>query len=225
MRDGYNVDLTGEADYPSVFFDQHSFAYEWYMDTIENQETNGFYWSLMAPWRTSEDRPEMGNGLALPRVQQVTIETFENECQWWTQNNVVIMNGVCCLTESSPAYLYKWLEIPEDVNALSFDFRFVELGDGDFLTLHFGDQLLFIFDGSAFPGDDFMNSGLLDLSEFSGQAGWLTFALNSEGDANCQIEIDNFEMLSVTTIPEPCTVAMIAAGTIGMLGVLRRRFA
>ena len=41
MRDGYNVDLTEEADYPSDFLSQHAFAYEWYMDTIENQETNG----------------------------------------------------------------------------------------------------------------------------------------------------------------------------------------
>ena len=179
----------------------------------------------MAPWRTSEDRPEMGNGLVLPRVQQVAIDTFENWDEWAGQNDVVVMYGVCCLTESSPAYLYKWLAISEDVNALSFDFRFVELGDGDFLTLHFGDQLLFIFEGSAFPGEDFMNSGLLDISEFSGQAGWLTFALNSEGDANCQIEIDNFEMLSVSTVPEAGTVAMFAAGAMGVLGVVRRRFA
>lgn len=136
---------------------------------------------------------------------------------WLAQNCLAAQIARC--TEGSPAYIWDLeFHFPEDSRFLSFDFRWSSPGDGDFLTLQFGDGLLFNYLGQEFQGDEFRNSGLLPVSGLAGMTDQLLFALNSVGDANASFEIGNLQIFFGATVGEPGTGTLIAI-SMGLLFV------
>jgi Lipase/PEP-CTERM motif len=143
----------------------------------------------------------------------------------WLAHNCVINGQVSEATcsEGSPAYLWlESLDLASDATFLSFDFLWLNSGDGDWLTLHFGDTLLYNGMGNAFTVNEFSNSGLLPIYDLSGKSERLLFTLNSAGDRNASFSIKNIKVFgSPSGVPEPSSWAMIIVG-FGFLGIALR---
>ncbi len=144
----------------------------------------------------------------------------------WLRFNCAI-NGqetVVTCTESSPAYL--WIEnytFASDAQFLSFDFAWLNGGDGDWLTLYFGNTLLYSGTGTGFQTSEFFSSGLLTVSDFAGKSGQLLFSLNNAGARNAQFSIRDIKVFtSPAAVPESETWAMFILG-FGLIGIGFRR--
>lgn len=135
--------------------------------------------------------------------------------------NSTVSDSSATMTEGSPAYIWNDWTVPLDATFLSFDFRWLNVGDGDYLTLSFGDNILFNFLGTDFVGNDFENSGLIWIGEFAGQSGQLLFALNSVGERNAVISLGNLTVYTQSEVPEPGTLALVLLA-LGASGVARR---
>ena len=93
------------------------------------------------------------------------------------------------LRESSPAAISQKLVVPSDEGTLQFDARFVDPGDGDFLTVEFnGNEVARLTGGQLSSGWDTFSA---DMAAYVGQPGTLTFRLNSTGDPNATYQVDN----------------------------------
>lgn len=139
-------------------------------------------------------------------------------------NSTVVDDSTLIMSEGSPAYFWGDLTIPENAAFLTFDMLWSDKGDGDFLSVFFNDALLYSFLGIDFIGNDFLNVGLLPISDFAGQTGQLLFALNSVGDSNANFYIRNLTMGTVASsqVPVPGTVVLIGVGLAGLISFRRR---
>lgn len=136
-----------------------------------------------------------------------------------------LIGKVLDLKESSPVVVKQSLTIPVDADLLTFDFGFVDVGDGDWVTLYFNDQLLW-----TFLGEDFINElmhATIPIGLYAGQTGDLYFALNNVGDPNAEVLISNMGFVgtrqeSNPSVPEPGTLALLALGLV-LLHLAARR--
>jgi hypothetical protein len=130
--------------------------------------------------------------------------------------DATVAGSTAMLIEHSPAYVWKDVSIPLDAQYLSFDYYWPHVGDGDYLTVYLGTNLLFNSLGLDFSADEFISSNLIDISQFAGQTDQLLFWLNSVGDSNAEVDIRNLRFfgasLSSTTIPEPNTFFLFCIG-------------
>jgi len=130
------------------------------------------------------------------------------------------------LKESSPVMIGRELTVPVGTESLTFDFDFLNVGDGDWLTVHFGGELLWSFIGTDFLGD--IMKATIALPEFAGQSGTLFITLNSTGDRNADVLIGNIAFSSYATntssssVPEPPSVALLLIAFASLL-VRRQR--
>lgn|GEM_PF-4384389 len=206
IKNAYNKDLG---------LHPHEYPVTWYTETIADPVgQEGFYWS------------GAGNGGSQQNNHLVTlssIETFDTLGNWKKSGNVYFLDGTAYLEEASPAFLFEDILIPSDVNFLSFGFKFIDPGDGDLLKLFFDDQFLFGYEGIYFQGDNFMNSGMIDISRFSGRNGKLIFELDNFGEANARIGIDNLSFFQSPPVPEPSTYLLLIIGLFDCLGLKRKQ--
>lgn len=140
---------------------------------------------------------------------------------WLLFNCAVALRQATC-EEGSPAYLWtnSFVFDSQDLYII-FDYNWAGIGDGDWLTLHFGDELLFSFTGSAFGGSDFMSSGLIPIAQFAGKENQLLFTLNSFGERNAAIQIQNLRILGrPLSVPEPPSFLLILLA-VGLLFTAR----
>jgi probable HAF family extracellular repeat protein len=192
----------------------HTEVHEWYQCTINaslcNGQPGGFDWSIASadPWSHPDPLWDPYPPGADP------LEKVPAPFEGFLRHLVETKDAIETLTEGSPAYLWNpAFTMPADGRYLSFDFEWLNRGDGDFLTLQFDDQLLFSFEGDAFFGDEFINSGLIPIGQLAGQTGQLLFALNSVGDSNAKVSIRDLSFYS-RTVPEPTTLALLVLGMI-----------
>jgi len=147
-------------------------------------------------------------------------EKFELKPVDWLNIRCSLDSGVTTCTEGSPAYFWNdTFTIPSWAEYLSFDFKWLNPGDGDWLSVLFDDFLLFNYLGTD-TGDDFINSGLLPVAMFAGQTGQLLFALNSVGDPNAEFAFTNLQFTGF--VDEPSTIALLLFA-VAMLIATRRR--
>ncbi len=128
---------------------------------------------------------------------------------------------------SSSAYLFEQFTIPQNANYFSFNFKFNQIGEGDYLTAHFDDNLLFWFEGTEFYGNDYWNSGLLNITKYAGKTGTWTFGLNDAGPADSELWIDDWRFFNVrvesleepgaNVVPEPSSFALLGIGFLGSI--------
>ena len=161
-------------------------------------------------------------------ITNATVDTFDVRGHWFAgAGEVNIIHSHAELQEHSPAVLFQDLTIPPEADFFNFDFRFVSPGDGDFLTAHFDDTLLYWFDGRDFFGDNFRDSGMIPIDAFTGKHGQLAFTLYSVGEPNAEVWLDNVGFYDVETpnpiVPEPSSLFLVGFGLLGLVGFARRR--
>jgi len=117
----------------------------------------------------------------------------------------------------SPVYVFLDVTLDSNAYGLSFSFDMLSPLPNDVLAVYFGSDLLFSIDGSCVDAGTVFDSGVIDVSEFAGQSGTLTFVFNS-ASANKVVEFGDLQVLSV---PEPATLSLLAMG--GMTLIRRRR--
>jgi hypothetical protein len=148
-----------------------------------------------------------------------------NPIDWLTFNCIINTFGqsVDC-TENSPAFVWKEdFAFDAEAEYLNFDYKWMALGDGDWMTVFFDDTLLFSFTGTGFSGSDYSNSGLIPIHELAGRTGRLIFSLNSVGGANASFSIKGLSVFATPSgVPEPTTWLTFIIG-FGASGALIRR--
>jgi hypothetical protein len=96
---------------------------------------------------------------------------------------------------SGPSAIATNLTIPPAAAVLTFDFRFSQPGNGDWVTVSFNDTLLFSFLGSSFVGSDYQHIQI-PVGNIAGQTGVLTVVLNEAGSQDAEVLVSNFQFLS-----------------------------
>lgn len=218
----------------NVLYDgaDHSDVHERYKATIGTLEPcgsgGGFACSIAiaSQLRLEEEKWNPGVVRRRPSGDPVIIDPID-----WLTFNCIINNfahSADC-TEGSPAFLWKEdFVLAAGSEYLTFDFKWISLGDGDWMSVFFDDTLLYQFMGTAFSGSDYLNSGIIPIHDLAGRTGRLVFALSSVGDANANFSIKNILIFSTegaAAIPEPGNWTMMIAG-FGLIGAslrVRRR--
>jgi hypothetical protein len=128
-------------------------------------------------------------------------------CQQYTRSGSRRGRTVCDrsvayrnLVESSPSAITTDLVIPNDANIFAFDYVFGNTGDGDWMSLLFGNELSWELTGkSALEG--VVSTALIDVSDFRGTTRNLKFLLNSVGDSNMDFAL---QILDFWVVPLRC---------------------
>ena len=125
--------------------------------------------------------------------------------------DTITAGSTAMLIEHSPAYLWSDLTIPANAQYFSFEYFWPKRGDGDYLSVFFGNNLLFSSLGLDFTGSDFVSSELISVADFSGQTDQLLFWLNSVGAPNAEVDVRNLTFYSAAdiSIPEPSSIALV----------------
>lgn len=125
------------------------------------------------------------------------------------------------LKEQSPVVIFQTLVIPLDAELLAFDYLFDVVGDGDWVTVHFDDELLWsMLVDLSLEGE--LLDALIDISEYAGQERTLFVALHSVGESNAEFYIGNLEFLT-SSVPEPAMLGLFGIGLAGLCFVRRRK--
>ena len=115
--------------------------------------------------------------------------------------------------------------VPANASSLTFDFDFLNVGDGDWLTVYFEERLLWSFTGTDFFGDSM--HAVVDISDFAGEKGVLYLTLNSAGSRNADLLVSNIEFssysASIAVVPEPSTGARTFVALVMLILSSRKR--
>jgi hypothetical protein len=177
----------------------HSYAEQWYLDSIENPgaSTVGFgttpqpttyYLQNLDPGAplsvSSSNSAVLGALIAarntpLGRASLLTLDGLRAEIEAVgnvvSSSQVAQQDGLYVTTPqvilNGPSAAYAWLPItiPNDASSISFDALLQNVPAGDSFTVGIGDQVLYTVDGSYAQEGALVNSGDLDVSQWDGQ--------------------------------------------------------
>jgi hypothetical protein len=119
-----------------------------------------------------------------------------------TEGQVDLFGGGAIFYEHSPSYWDSLFVLHDGDLALSVDYEFLAVGDGDILGIWIDDSLRFVIAGSVVGTG--VNSTVIDLSDLEIGSHTLTIALHSVGASNAVFQVSNLRILSV--VPEPSSV-------------------
>lgn len=100
---------------------------------------------------------------------------------------------IICREQSSPFIIFDDITIPESAEYLSFDYRFPNIGDGDYVSVFFDDQPIWTLSAvNAINPSEFINSGPIPLPQDLVDGGHkLSVELFGVGEKNAQFELKN----------------------------------
>jgi hypothetical protein len=116
------------------------------------------------------------------------------------------------LVESSPSAVSTELVIPNDVTTFMFDYVFGDTGDGDWISLYLEDQLLWELSGLSISSG-LVGTAFVDIRDFLGTTGELTFLLNSVGESNLEFAFANLRFVNASSsVPLPPSIVLLMLG-------------
>jgi hypothetical protein len=118
------------------------------------------------------------------------------------------------LSETSPTVLSQTTTVPSNADLASFDVFFDSIGDGDWVTIHFDDQLLWSMAIEESLASVDLTNIVFPLGNIVGRQGTLYFTLNSVGERNARVILGDIEFVNVrgrAAVAEP-VVAWTTAG-------------
>ena len=100
-------------------------------------------------------------------------------------------NQVVAGTEGSDAAFSQNIDLPDDVDTLSFDVRSIGVSAGDRIRVTISGQIVFDEDDNDFNGDNLITVDPIDLSGFAGTNVDIEIRLVSDDVGNGQVKVDN----------------------------------
>jgi pimeloyl-ACP methyl ester carboxylesterase len=199
----------------------HAGVHTYYEGTITDSTVmDGFQCSFIVGGNGCPDGIGTGLVLSLLSVEKIDFST-------WNSIDAIVTASLAELIEQSPAYLWSNFSIPSTAKCMSFDYEWNNPGDGDYLTVTFGNDLLFNYVGKAFYGNGFLNSGCIPVGDLDGMTDQLLFALNSVGLPDADLLIRNlefFDIAAASSVDESPVIGMTTFGIIVCATIARRRW-
>ncbi len=103
-------------------------------------------------------------------------------------------------TPSANAFATINVDLPVGTNYLTFEYKFSNIGDGDYAAVLIDDNAIWSLAGANFTGSDFVNSGPIPIGGYK-DAITLTMALYGTGATNTKVEFRNFAGIAVNSPP------------------------
>ena len=194
----------------------------------------GWYWSLFGEKEWYAEHPKEGGWEKFPENngKAVKVTGKENLSLGDSHsfgNCTYSSNVVICQENSSPFIVFD-ATIPSGAEYLSFDYRFPNVGDGDYVAILLDDVPLWILAASsAFNPSEFTNSGPVPLpQDLSYGQHRLTVALYGVGEHNASFEVKNFQTSSTevgtaaatTSLDTQLAITILEYGGEDILGVV-----
>lgn len=198
----------------------HSGAWTEYLKTISNPNINdgGFYFStLLLDGGYSPNTPVLvAPTFSVP--QNKPAELFQN-ASFGTANSTILSQG-------SDAFAVYDLFIPPEADTLSFALQMLEIGEDDWLDVFWNDISIFAILASSFSYTD--RDVLIDVSDFSGQSGYLAFLMSDHGLSRTKLNISNVQLIggseiAVAPVPLPTSGLLLFLGILASWASLRGR--
>jgi pimeloyl-ACP methyl ester carboxylesterase len=103
------------------------------------------------------------------------------------------------------------VQVPAEATALKFNFLFSQVGNGDWMTVTFNDQVVYTFTGTGFHSTDY-DEAYIPVANIAGQCGVFTITLHSASDVATELRVANlhFESPSPATLISPPARAAIS---------------
>jgi hypothetical protein len=142
------------------------------------------------PYSLIPNPDEEKNDKSYTTITDISFSNALPDRQTWRKSgDVYFENGRAIMWTGSPVYLYQDITFEPPVKSMSFLFKMNAPLSGDKFCLFFKDELLWVFDGAAFPDDaGFITSGPIPLTKFAGQTGQLVFVYDSQQEGKtCEI--------------------------------------
>ncbi|NOR69533.1 MAG: hypothetical protein GQ532_07535, partial [Methylomarinum sp.] len=115
----------------------------------------------------------------------ISTPTFDGE--------IVEYDEINC-REGSSSFAVSQIDIRENAEYLFFDYRFNNIGDGDYVTLYLDDKPIWLMSGKSVIQGETNEAGPIPISGFTGTR-TLTIALNGVGEVNADISIEKLRLL------------------------------
>lgn len=158
----------------------------------------GWYWALFN--REEFNRAFPRNNGRSTTVSTDTILELDRAKFLRFGCDLVTDTRIQCIEASSPFGVVDVI-IPEDAQYVSFDYRFLNIGDGDYAAVLIDDTPIWVLSGlSAVEEGVFSNTGPIPLGALKGNRK-LTIALYGVNAPNAEFEVDNFKVFSVAIGP------------------------
>jgi putative serine esterase DUF676 len=164
-------------------------------DPTLNPCNKGWSWSLNAD--SNKFPPPNGDPVGSTTASTVELSQIQKfGC------DVVIVGEITVITcnEQSSPFIIAQVDIPEDAEYLSFEYRFMNIGDGDYVAVLIDDIPIWVLSGlSVIQEGEFADSGPIPIGGLTGNHR-LTVALYGVGEKNSEVEIRNFRTLKTSTV-------------------------
>jgi hypothetical protein len=180
----------------------HGYSYVWFtnetIDPMGRMEADGFAYSPIINAATRISKPYTPPQPApIPKdAPQPDPPAYQDIVMsgWETFGNTSENTGTWTFTESSDAGIWKDLTLPQTAATLAFEFHFLNAGDGDFLSVHFGDGAV-LYRGLDLPlSRDSWLSAVIPMELLPSMDGRLVFTLVSRGNPNAQVQVRNIRI-------------------------------
>ncbi len=210
----YSVQNVQNTDtYPWNLIRDHRYSYEWYTDTIRGDvQGTGF---AKSPFITGSGVPTGAPPIGPSPIRQPPVPLTG----FLSFGTVTGSGSPFVLTEDGNCGIYLTSTLPVDADAVSFRYRFTNVGDGDYLVGTFGDSpALFVASGDAVEAGEWLEAEI-PLAPFAGKTGDLVIKLIARGAANAVVEIDQLAMITDPDIDGDGILAVdeLAAGSSPLL--------
>lgn len=176
----------------------HKYAHEWYTHTVWWSSDQGFAWS---PFFNSNHRIDKQSlvGMSIASYSPASL-TGLPLADFNTFGDVVLNSGVYTLTEVADAGIFQQLTLPIGAMTLKFSYQFTSPGDGDFLTVHWGDLPPLYIGADLAISRDGLYDAEIDMLPYNGETGTLAITLVSRGETNAVVELTD---ISLTISDDP----------------------
>ncbi len=106
-------------------------------------------------------------------------------------------NVVAEAFEGSPAVMRRQIDFPANAGKLTFDYHFVNKGDGDSLQLSLNNNVVWSLVGTSDTSTALVHAPKIDVSALAGQTVDVEFRLNSVNQPNVRVWLDNVNIAPI----------------------------
>lgn len=197
-----NVDLFGGHGDPIKWYADattadNGFAYGW--SPLENRDQIVFTYPIEYR-QQSNDPLKLEPVTELPDAVSFQIKSLQLH-ELFSNGAVTNTDKGVLLQENSPAFWHALFTTEENDIAITFQYEFLNAGDGDQFGVWVDDELKYLITGEIIGSH--LNTPLLDIQNLNPGQHLLTLALHSYGDVNAELLVGGIRTIS---IPEPTSL-------------------